>query len=127
MIEQEDKKELYSCLHSKKLKERKLEQIEAGGEYLNNMLEKMAKEQSKAIDDAIIHFLRKHGYKPRRTEKYAKNLMKKLEKQNLTIQVEEIVIEEKFTSTSYYKKVVYVPSFIHIEETGGNNGYTKDI
>ena len=53
--------------------------------------------------------------------------MKKLEKQNLTIQVEEIVIEEKFTSTSYYKKVVYVPSFIHIEETGGNNGYTKDI
>ena len=127
MIEKDAKKELYSYLHSKKLKERKLEQIEAGGEYLNNMLEKMAKEQSKDIDDAIIHFLRKHGYKPRRTEKYAKNLMKKLEKQNLTIQVEKIVIEEKFTSTSYYKEVVYVPSFIHIEETGGNNGYTKDI
>lgn len=39
MIEQDAKKELYPYLHSKKLEERKLEQIEAGGEYINNMLE----------------------------------------------------------------------------------------
>ena len=127
MIEQEAKQELYSCLHSKKLEERELEQIKAGGEYLNNMLEKMAKEHAKAIDDAIIRFLRRHGYKPRRTEKYAKNLKKKLEKQGLSLKIEEVILEEKFTDTSYYKKVVYVPSFIHMEEIGGNNGYIKDI
>lgn len=35
-----------------------MEEIEAGGEYINNMLEKMAKEQSKVIDDIIFNFLK---------------------------------------------------------------------
>lgn len=97
------------------------------GNYIDSKMNDIARQQAKAMDDAIIHFLRKHGYRPRRTEKYAKNLMKKLEKQGLSLKIEEVVLEEKFTDTSYYKKVVYVPSFIHMEEIGGNNGYTKDI
>lgn len=114
MIEQEAKKELYSCLHSKKLKERKLEQIEAGGEYLNNMLNKMAKEQAKVIDDIVFNFLKQNGYRPRRTEKYVKNLNKKLAKQGKAIKLDEVVLEEKYDKFSYYKKVTYIPKFIDI-------------
>lgn len=65
-----------------------MEEIEAGGEYINTMLNKIAKEQSKVIDDIVFNFLKQNGYKPRRTEKY-----------------------DKF---SYYKKVTYILKFIDI-------------
>lgn len=50
-----------------------MEEIEAGGEYINNMLNKMAKEQAKVIDDIVFNFLKQNGYRPRRTEKYVRN------------------------------------------------------
>ncbi len=48
--------------------------------FINEMIDNLARQQAKNIDDAIIRFLRRHGYKPRRTEKYAKNLSKRLAK-----------------------------------------------
>lgn len=44
------------------------------GDIINEMIDNFAKQQSRDMDDAIIRFLRSKGYKPRRTEKYAKNL-----------------------------------------------------
>ncbi len=97
------------------------------GDIINEMIDNFAKQQSRDMDDAIIRFLRSKGYKPRRTEKYAKNLKRKLEKQGIELKIEEIVLEEKFTDISYYKKVIYIPSFVHIKKIGGINGHTKDI
>lgn len=91
-----------------------MEEIEAGGEYINNMLEKMAKEQSKVIDDIIFNFLKQNGYRPRRTEKYVRNLTKKLAKQGKNIKLDEVILEEKYDNFSYYKKVTYIPKFIDI-------------
>ena len=85
------------------------------GDIINEMIDNFAKQQSRDMDDAIIRFLRSKGYEPRRTEKYAKNLKRKLEKQGIELKIEEIVLEEKFTDISYYKKVIYIPSFVHIK------------
>lgn len=83
--------------------------------YIDSKIKDIARQQAKAMDDAIIRFLRRHGYKPRRTEKYAKNLSKRLAKKVLILNVKEIILEEKFTETSYYKKIVYIPSFVDIK------------
>ena len=83
--------------------------------FINEMIDNLARQQAKNIDDAIIRFLRRHGYKPRRTEKYAKNLSKRLAKKGLILNVKEIILEEKSTETSYYKKIVYIPSFVDIK------------
>lgn len=91
-----------------------MEEIEAGGEYINTMLNKIAKEQSKVIDDIVFNFLKQNGYRPRRTEKYVKNLNKKLAKQGKAIKLDEVVLEEKYDKFSYYKKVTYIPKFIDI-------------
>ena len=91
-------------------------QFENGiGDTINQMIHDMAKQQAKAIDDTIFDFLRKHGYRPRRTEKYAKNLVKKLEKQGLAIKLDEIVLEEKCDEFGYRKRCIYVPSFVEKE------------
>lgn len=88
-------------------------QFETGiGDVINQRFQDLAKQQSKAIDDTIFDFLRKHGYRPRRTEKYMNNLKKKLEKQGLRIKLDEIVLEEKYDRFSYIKRCVYVPSFV---------------
>ena len=84
-------------------------------DFMNQKIQDLAKQQARAIDDTVIDFLRKHGYKPRRTEKYAKNLVKKLEKQGLAIKLDEIVLEEKYDGFSYIKRCVYVPSFVEKE------------
>ena len=91
-------------------------QFENGiGDNINQMIYDMAKQQAKAIDDTIFDFLRKHGYRPRRTEKYINNLKKKLDKQGLRIKLDEIVLEEKYDGFGYRKRCVYVPSFVEKE------------
>ena len=91
-------------------------QFETGiGNIINQMIHNMAKQQIKAQEDVLFDFLRKHGYRPRRTEKYVKNLKKKLDKQGLTIKLDEIVLEEKYDMFGYRKRCVYVPSFIEKE------------
>ena len=91
-------------------------QLETGiGDNLNQMMHDMAKQRAKAIDDTVFDFLKKHGYRPRRTEKYMNNLKKKLEKQGLTIKLDEIVLEEEYDEFGYRKRCVYVPSFVEKE------------
>ena len=86
------------------------------------MIDDLDKKKAKDIDDAIFEFLRKKGYSPKRTKKYAKNLNKRLAKKGLAL-----IVKEKYTSLSYEKRCIYLPKFIHIEEIGGKNGNTKDI
>ena len=43
------------------------------------------------------------------------NLKKKLEKQGLTIKLDEIVLEEEYDEFGYRKRCVYVPSFVEKE------------
>ena len=91
-------------------------QFETGIENtINQMIYDMAKQQAKAMDDTLFEFLRKHGYRPRRTEKYMNNLKKKLEKQGLRIKLDKIVLEEKYDGYGYMKRCVYVPSFVEKE------------
>lgn len=85
-------------------------------DFINEISDKWIRKQAKDIEESIIRFLRKKGFKPKRTAKYANNLKKKLKKQGIILRVEEIVLEEKITGTIYYKKVGYVPSFVHIEK-----------
>ena len=96
-------------------------------DFIEKIIDDLARQKAKDIDDVIFEFLRKNGYRPKRTEKYAKNLSKRLAKKGLILKVEEIILEEKFTGTKYVKRCVYVPMFIHIEEIGGSNGDTKYI
>lgn len=74
------------------------------------------RQQARIIDETIFDFLRKHGYRPKKTEKYINNLKKKLDKQGLAIKVDEIVLEEKYDNFSYRKRCVYVPSFVEVEK-----------
>lgn len=91
-------------------------QFETGIEdFINQRMYDMAKQQAKTIDDILFDFLRKHGYRPRRTEKYMNNLKKKLDKQGLRIKLEEIVLEETYDEFGYRKRCVYVPSFVEKE------------
>lgn len=96
-------------------------------DFIGKMIDDLARQKAKDIDDAIFEFLSKKGYRPKRTTKYAKNLNKRLAKKGLALIVEEIVLEEKYTILGYEKKCIYLPKFIHIEEIGGKNGNTKDI
>lgn len=45
---------------------------------------------NKDMEDDLIRFLRKNGYRPRRTEKYMKNLKKRLKRKGLEIKCEQI-------------------------------------
>lgn len=92
-------------------------QLETGiGDNINQMINDIAKQQAKAMDDTLFEFLRKHGYRPRRTEKYVRNLVKKLDKQGLRIKLDEIVLEEKYDEYGCMKRCVYVPSFVEKEK-----------
>lgn len=55
-------------------------------EYLKRTYEIMSKE----LEDEIIKFLRKNGYKPRRTITYAKNLKRKLRKKGLELRIDDV-------------------------------------
>lgn len=91
-------------------------QFETGTEdFINKQAMDIAKQKAKEMDDILFEFLRKHGYRPRRTEKYVNNLKKRLEKQGLRIKLDEIVLEEKYDGIRYIKKCIYVPSFIKKE------------
>lgn len=84
-------------------------------DIINQIISNYCKQQVKAIDETIFDFLRKHGYRPKKTEKYINNLKKKLDKQGLAIKVDEIVLEEKYDNFGYRKRCVYVPSFVEKE------------
>ena len=91
-------------------------QFETGTEdFINKQAMDIAKQKAKEMDDILFEFLRKHGYRPRRTEKYMNNLKKKLDKQGLRIKLEEIVLEETYDEFGYRKRCVYVPSFVEKE------------
>ena len=91
-------------------------QFEHGiGDIINKQINNIHKQQIKAQEDVLFDFLRKRGYRPRRTEKYMNNLKKKLDKQGLAIKLDEIVLEEKYDGFVYRKRCVYVPSFVEKE------------
>lgn len=91
-------------------------EIETGiGDIINKQISELHKRKIKEEEDILFDFLRKHGYRPRRTEKYMNNLKKKLDKQGLTIKLDEIVLEEKYDMFGYRKRCVYVPSFVEKE------------
>ena len=79
---------------------------------INSLIQQYAKEQAKKIDNVIFDFLKANGYRPKKTEKYIKNLKKKLDKQGLTIKIDEVVLEEKYNGLRYMKRCIYVPSFV---------------
>lgn len=85
-------------------------------DFLENTIDELARKRAEAIDNAIIDFLKVNGYRPKKTLKYMKNLSKRLAKQGKAIKVDELVIEEKFDNYRYYKKVVFIPRFINLEE-----------
>lgn len=45
---------------------------------------------NKDMEDELIRFLRKNGYRPRRNEKYIENLKKKLKRKGLEIKCDQI-------------------------------------
>ena len=91
-------------------------EIETGiGDIINKQISELHKRQVEVQDYILFEFLRKHGYRPRRTEKHMNNLKKKLEKQGLTIKLDEIVLEEEYDEFGYRKRCVYVPSFVEKE------------
>lgn len=96
------------------------------GDFIDEIIDELAEKRAKDIDNVIIDFLKKNGYRPKKTKKYAENLRKKLKRKGLVLAVREVVLDERYNCTNYYKKVAYIPMFIHIEN-GGNNGNTKDI
>lgn len=79
---------------------------------INSLIQQYAKEQAEKIDNVIFDFLKANGYRPKKTEKYIKNLKKKLDKQGLTIKIDEVVLEEKYNGLRYMKRCIYVPSFV---------------
>ena len=82
---------------------------------INSLIQQYAKEQAEKIDNVIFDFLKANGYRPKKTEKYIKNLKKKLDKQGLAIKIDEVVLEEKYNGLRYMKRCIYVPSFIEKE------------
>ena len=60
-------------------------------ESINYYNEKMRENYTKILEDDIIRFLRKNGYKPRKNIKYFINLNKKLRKKGLLLQIEIII------------------------------------
>lgn len=59
-------------------------------EFMNDYTEKIQRNYTKRLEDEIIRFLRKNGYKPRKNEKYFINLNKKLRKKGLKLQIDTI-------------------------------------
>ena len=45
---------------------------------------------NKDMEDELVRFLRKNGYRPKRSEKYLENLKKKLKRKGLQIKCEQI-------------------------------------
>lgn len=84
---------------------------------VNELMHQYAKEQAEKIDNVIFDFLKANGYRPKKTEKYIKNLKKKLDKQGLAIKIDEVVLEEKYDGLRYMKRCIYVPSFVSNEQT----------
>lgn len=85
--------------------------------YINELMHQYAKEQAEIIDNTVFDFLKANGYRPKKTEKYIKNLKKKLDKQGLAIKIDEVVLEEKYDGLRYIKRCIYVPSFVSIKQT----------
>ena len=82
---------------------------------IKELIRQYAKEQTEKIDNVIFDFLKTNGYRPKKTEKYIKNLKKKLDKQGLAIKIDEVVLEEKYDGLRYMKRCIYVPSFVEKE------------
>ena len=84
-------------------------------DFTDSMVNKMIKQQTKDIDNVIFDFLKANGYRPKRTEKYAIYLKKKLEKQGLTIVLDKINEQIDFDGTTYSHKYYLVPRFEEIK------------
>ena len=78
---------------------------------INYYNEKMRENYTKILEDDIIRFLRKNGYKPRKNIKYFINLNKKLRKKGLLLQIEIIINynydinEAKIEKKIYFKEL----------------------
>lgn len=59
-------------------------------EFMNDYTEKIQRNYTKKLEDEVIRFLRKNGYKPRKNERYFINLNKKLRKKGLQLQIDTI-------------------------------------
>ena len=59
-------------------------------EFMNDYTKKIQENYKRRLEDEVIRFLRKNGYKPRKNEKYFINLNKKLRKKGLQLQIDTI-------------------------------------
>ena len=78
---------------------------------MKQQIRQALKQYNKDFEDCIFNFLKASGYRPKRTEKYAIYLRKKLEKQGLTIVVDKVNEQIDFDGTTYSHKYYLVPRF----------------
>ena len=84
--------------------------------FIDSTVNEMVKKQVKDMDNVIFDFLKANGFRPKRTEKYAIYLRKKLEKQGLTIVVDKVNEQIDFDGTTYSHKYYLVPRFKEIKK-----------
>ena len=84
--------------------------------FIDSMVNKMIKQQVKDLDNVVFDFLKANRHRPKRTEKYAIYLRKKLERQGLTIVVDKINEQINFDGNTYSHRCYLVPRFEKIKK-----------
>lgn len=78
--------------------------------FMNTYIVKIQENYKKRLEDEVIKFLRKNGYKPRKNERYFINLNKKLRKKGLRLQIDTI------TNYNYNINKVEIENKIYFKE-----------
>jgi hypothetical protein len=70
-------------------------------DYLDEAREKYTKEWGKMWDDSVFELLKKHGFRPKKTETYARYLKSRLKQKGLFLHVipKETITKDTFTIT----------------------------
>ena len=84
--------------------------------WIDEISQQHAKKLAQDIDEAIINFLKSNGYRPRHSKKYAQYIQDKLKRKGLTINVEKIVLEEKFENGIYKERYAIKCNFVPLKQ-----------
>lgn len=86
-------------------------------DLINEMVNDIYKKESEDTENCIIDFLKKHGYRPKRTAKYMQNLQKRLRKKGLELQIIKYEGELKLNADgSIIKEMRIEPIFKKIDK-----------
>lgn len=86
-----------------------------GKSLIDEIAKKIYEKKYEDMDNVIIDFLKKHGYRPKRTAKYMESLQKRLRRKGLELQIFKYEGELKLKDGCVSQEWCIEPVFVKIE------------